>query len=66
MKDLGGKVAFITGGGSGIGFGIAKCAAEAGMKVAIADVRADHLEQGLAKLRAAGVPVSTLVAFEGH
>ncbi len=54
MKDLGGKVAFITGGGSGIGFGIAKCAAEAGMKVAIADVRADHLEQGLAKLRAAG------------
>jgi NAD(P)-dependent dehydrogenase (short-subunit alcohol dehydrogenase family) len=54
MKDLSGKVAFITGGGSGIGFGIAKCAAEAGMKVAIADVRADHLEQGLAKLRAAG------------
>jgi len=54
MKDLQGKVAFITGGGSGIGFGIATCAAEAGMRVAIADVRADHLEQGLAKLRAAG------------
>jgi NAD(P)-dependent dehydrogenase (short-subunit alcohol dehydrogenase family) len=54
MKDLAGKVAFITGGGSGIGFGIAKCAAEAGMQVAIADVRPDHLEQGLAKLREAG------------
>lgn len=54
MKDLNGKVAFITGGGSGIGLGIATCAAEAGMKVVIADVRADHLEQGLAKLRAAG------------
>ena len=54
MKELAGRVAFITGGGSGIGFGIAKCAAEAGMKVAIADVRPDHLEQGLAKLRAAG------------
>jgi NAD(P)-dependent dehydrogenase (short-subunit alcohol dehydrogenase family) len=57
MKDLAGRVAFITGGGSGIGFGIAKCAAEAGMKVAIADVRADHLEQGLAKLRAGGAHV---------
>src|ERR1700730_15726377 len=54
MKELKGRVAFITGGGSGIGFGIATCAAEAGMKVAIADVRPDHLEQGLAKLRAAG------------
>jgi len=54
MKDLAGKVAFITGGGSGIGFGIAKCAAEAGMKVAIADVRPDHLAHGLAQLRTAG------------
>jgi NAD(P)-dependent dehydrogenase (short-subunit alcohol dehydrogenase family) len=54
MKELKGRVAFITGGGSGIGFGIATRAAEAGMKVAIADVRPDHLEQGLAKLRAAG------------
>ncbi len=54
MKDLAGKVAFIIGGGSGIGFGIAKCAAEAGMQVAISDLRPDHLEQGLAKLREAG------------
>jgi NAD(P)-dependent dehydrogenase (short-subunit alcohol dehydrogenase family) len=54
MKDLAGRVAFITGGGSGIGFGIAMCAVEAGMRVFIADVRADHLDDGLAKLRAAG------------
>ncbi len=54
MRDLNGKTAFITGGGSGIGYGIAQCAVEAGMKVAIADVRADHLEQALGRLRAAG------------
>jgi NAD(P)-dependent dehydrogenase (short-subunit alcohol dehydrogenase family) len=57
MRELRGKVAFITGGGSGIGFGIAKCAADQGMKVAIADVRLDHLEQGVATLRAAGAVV---------
>lgn len=45
MRDLEGKVAFITGGGSGVGLGQAKVfAEEAGMKVIIADVRADHLE----------------------
>jgi NAD(P)-dependent dehydrogenase (short-subunit alcohol dehydrogenase family) len=57
MRELRGKVAFITGGGSGIGFGIAKCAADQGMKVAIADVRLDHLEQGVATLLAAGAVV---------
>jgi NAD(P)-dependent dehydrogenase (short-subunit alcohol dehydrogenase family) len=54
VKDLTGKVAFITGGGSGIGLGIAQCAAAAGMRVMIADVRDDHLQEGLATLRAVG------------
>lgn len=48
MKDLQGKVAFITGGGSGVGLGQAKVfALEAGMKVVIADIREDHLEQAM-------------------
>jgi len=45
MKDIAGKVAFITGGASGIGLGIAKAFRGAGMKVMIADIRADHLRK---------------------
>ena len=43
MKDLEGKVAFITGGASGIGLSIAQAFLKRGMKVAIADVRKDRL-----------------------
>ncbi|MBD3729880.1 MAG: SDR family NAD(P)-dependent oxidoreductase [Sphingomonadales bacterium] len=48
MKDLAGKVAFITGGGSGVALGQAKVfAEEAGMKVAIADIRQDALDEAM-------------------
>jgi NAD(P)-dependent dehydrogenase (short-subunit alcohol dehydrogenase family) len=43
MQDLKGKVAFITGGVSGIGMGLAKVLAKAGMKVAITYRREDSL-----------------------
>lgn len=51
MQDVAGKVAFITGGASGIGLGMAKVFLEAGMRVAIADVREDHLKTATAELR---------------
>jgi NAD(P)-dependent dehydrogenase (short-subunit alcohol dehydrogenase family) len=44
MQNLPGKTAFITGGASGIGLGIAKALLGAGMNVVVADVRDDHLE----------------------
>jgi NAD(P)-dependent dehydrogenase (short-subunit alcohol dehydrogenase family) len=50
MQDLPGKTAFITGGASGIGLGIAKALLGAGMNVAIADIRDDHLEEAVAEL----------------
>jgi len=51
MKDLRGKVAFITGGSSGIGLGIAKVLADEGMKVVVTYRRQDHLEETLAYFR---------------
>ncbi|MFZ1988839.1 MAG: SDR family NAD(P)-dependent oxidoreductase [Alphaproteobacteria bacterium] len=51
MHDLEGKVAFITGGGSGVALGQAKVFAEDGMKVVIADVRQDHLDEAMAYFR---------------
>ena len=50
MRDLEGRVAFVTGGGSGVGLGMARAFVGAGMRVAIADVRADHLEAATAEL----------------
>lgn len=48
MKDFTGKVAFITGGASGAGLGQAKVFSAAGMKVVIADIRQDHLDEAVA------------------
>lgn len=50
MQDLNGKTAFITGGASGIGLGIAKAMLGAGMNVVIADIRDDHLESARVEL----------------
>jgi NAD(P)-dependent dehydrogenase (short-subunit alcohol dehydrogenase family) len=47
MKELAGKVAFITGGGSGVALGQAKVFAREGMKVVIADIRQDHLDEAM-------------------
>jgi NADP-dependent 3-hydroxy acid dehydrogenase YdfG len=52
MKHLQGKVAFVTGGSSGIGQGIVKVLAEEGMKVAFSYRRQDHLDQTMAYFRA--------------
>jgi len=51
MKHVKGKVAFVTGGSSGIGRGIVKVLAEEGMKVAFSYRRQDHLDQTMAYFR---------------
>lgn len=52
MKDLTGRAAFITGGASGLGLGIARALIDRGIAVAIADVMPDHLESARAELGA--------------
>ncbi len=52
MEQLEGKVAFVTGGASGIGLGIVRALLGAGMKVVVADIRRDHLDEAVAALGA--------------
>lgn len=57
MENLADKVAFITGGASGIGLGIAKAFAKEGMKIVIADIRQDHLDEAVATFTSRGQTV---------
>jgi NAD(P)-dependent dehydrogenase (short-subunit alcohol dehydrogenase family) len=60
MKDVEGKVAFITGGDSGIGLGIARAFADAGMKVVITYRTKSHLDSALKYLEGAGDRVHSI------
>jgi NAD(P)-dependent dehydrogenase (short-subunit alcohol dehydrogenase family) len=50
MEHLTGKVAFITGGASGIGLGLARAFLEEGMKVSLADWNDEHIAKAQAQL----------------
>src|SRR5215210_2665856 len=51
---LAGRVAFVTGGGTGITGGVARALAEAGARVALVSRRMEHLEPAAERIRAAG------------
>ncbi|MEX0761050.1 MAG: SDR family oxidoreductase [Dehalococcoidia bacterium] len=69
MGQLDGKVAIVTGGGTGIGKGIAKAFAQEGCSVVIAARNADRLNAAADELRQTGseiLPVPTDVTNEAN
>jgi len=60
MQNVDGRVAFITGGASGIGLGIARAFAAAGVRLMLADMRDDRLAEAAASLTSAGTEVATI------
>ncbi len=57
LEQLGGKVAVVTGGASGIGKGVSQRLIAQGMKVVIADVEQGSLEKTAAEIGATGIRV---------
>lgn len=55
MTRLAGQVVIVTGGGQGIGYGVASCMARAGAHVVIADASNERLASAVADLEALGV-----------
>jgi NAD(P)-dependent dehydrogenase (short-subunit alcohol dehydrogenase family) len=50
MIDFAGRTAFVTGGANGIGIGLVRALLAEGCKVALADIREDHIERALKSL----------------
>jgi NAD(P)-dependent dehydrogenase (short-subunit alcohol dehydrogenase family) len=61
MKDFKDKVAVITGAASGIGLGIARRAAKEDMKLVVADIEKDALNQTEEELKSSGTDVISVL-----
>lgn len=62
MKELAGKVAFVTGAASGIGLGIATALAQAGVKVMLCDIEDAALARAVEDLKRTNADVASVKA----
>ncbi|WP_067887942.1 SDR family NAD(P)-dependent oxidoreductase [Nocardia vaccinii] len=62
MQIRSGQVAVITGGASGIGYGLAEALAAREVRLILSDIRQDGLTEAAAALRGAGAEVTAVVA----
>lgn len=62
MRDLEGRVAFVTGAASGIGLGITTALAQAGVKVMMCDIEQDALDKAVDTLRQTNADVDGVIA----
>ena len=65
MKELRDKVAFITGGASGLGLAMAKAFGREGMKVMLADIEQAPLTRAVEELRASQVRAEGVICDVG-
>ena len=65
MKDLRDKVAFVTGGASGLGLGMAKAFGREGMKVMIADIDQPALARAVQELQDSQVRAEGVICDVG-
>ncbi len=65
MKDLRDKVAFVTGGASGLGLGMARAFGREGMKVMIADIEQSALTRAVQELKDSQVRAEGVICDVG-
>jgi NAD(P)-dependent dehydrogenase (short-subunit alcohol dehydrogenase family) len=62
MKDFAGKTAVITGSASGIGLGLARTFARAGMSLVLSDIHQQRLDEALRNVRSLGAKAVAIPA----
>jgi NAD(P)-dependent dehydrogenase (short-subunit alcohol dehydrogenase family) len=55
VRELKGRNAFVAGAASGIGLGICRALANAGVNIALADIEQEPLDKAVAEIAALGV-----------